>query len=154
MFVLFVLFDFAIDIRPPGVQDSYRFEVGPLIDDEPRILRHGNLSILVLKRSAGTVAELQTSAADLQDPQSRDSNQPRYAANALRSRQPEMFVSYATGTDFGCTLEVLDSILKEICGRARYDFAGRALVGERRFRNLAIPDYNFSDDYRYLTIRP
>ena len=149
-----MLLDFMIDVRPPGVQESYRFEVGPLTDDAPRILRRDNLSILVLKRSPGTIAKLQAASAELQDPRSLRSSQPPYAANALRSRQPELFVSYATGTDFGCMLEILETTLKEICGGARYDFAGRALAGERRFRNLAIPDYNFSDDYRFLTIRP
>ena len=152
--MLYVLLDFAIDMRPSGVQDSYRFEVGPLADDQPRILRQDNLSILVLRRSAGTVARLRETTEGLQDPQSRRSSQPAYAANPLRSRRPELFVSYATGTDFGCGLEIGESTVKEVCGSARYDFAGRALVGERRFPNLAVPDYNFSEDFRYLTIRP
>ena len=152
--MLYVLLDFAIDLRPPGVQDSYRFEVGQLPDDQPRILRRDNLSILVLRRSARTIDRLRESSEGLQDPRSRHSSQPGFAANALRSRQPELFVSYATGTDLGCGLEILALSVKEICGSARYDFAGRALAGERRFPNLTIPDYNFSDDYRYLTIRP
>jgi ubiquinol-cytochrome c reductase iron-sulfur subunit len=152
--IAYVLLDFAIDTRPPAVQDSYRFEVGTLVEDEPRILRRDNLSILILRRSAATIDGLRASTAGLQDPESRRSSQPSWAVNSLRSRRPELFVSYATGTDFGCGLKVLDSAFAEICGSARYDFAGRALAGERRFRNLAIPDYNFSGDYRYLTIRP
>jgi hypothetical protein len=154
LLVLYVLLDFAIDIRPSGVQDSYRFEIGPLSEDQPRILRRDNLSILVLRRSAGTVARLRKATEGLQDPESRRSSQPDYAANPLRSRRPELFVSYAIGTDFGCGLEIAVSTLKEICGSARYDFAGRALAGDRQFPNLVVPDYNFSDDFRYLTIRP
>ena len=149
-----MLLDFAIDIRPSGVQDSYRFEIGPLLDDQPRILRRDNLSILVLRRSAATIARLRETTAGLQDPQSRRSSQPAWANNPLRSRLPELFVSYATGTDYGCGLEIAASTVKEICGSARYDFAGRALAGDRQFPNLIIPDYNFSDDFRYLTIRP
>lgn len=149
-----MLLDFTIDIRPPGVQDYYRFEVGTLAEDQPRILRSGNLSILVLRRSAPTVAKLRESAEGLQDPQSRRSRQPDYAANPLRSRTAEYFVAYGIGTDLGCGIEVLGSAFKEICGSARYDFAGRALVGERRFQNLAIPDYNFSENFETLTVRP
>ena len=152
--LLYVLFDYAIDVRPPGVQDSYRFEIGPLPGDRPKILRRDNLSILIVRRSADTVARLQENRDGLQDPQSRSSRQPEYATNILRSRTPEYFVAYGIGTDLGCGLEVVDTAVKEICGSARYDFAGRALAGKRRFQNLAIPDYNFSDDYRYLTIRP
>jgi len=152
--VLYVLLDFTIDLRPPGIQDSYRFEVGELGEDGIRILRRDNLSILVIRRSAATVARLLQSRNSLQDPSSRRSSQPEYATNPLRSRVPEYFVAYAIGTDFGCALEIAATEIREICGSARYDFAGRALAGDRRFRNLAIPDYNFSDDYHRLTVRP
>ena len=94
------------------------------------------------------------SSAGLQDPQSRRSTQPAYAGNPLRSKHPELFVSFAIGTDYGCALEAEGFELKEVCGEARYDFAGRALAGERQFRNLAIPDYNFSADFTSLTVRP
>jgi ubiquinol-cytochrome c reductase iron-sulfur subunit len=148
------MIDFAIDLRPAKIQDSYRFEIESLPVDEASLLRRDNLSILVIRRSPETVADLRKTDAGLQDPQSRRSDQPPYAANALRSKQPEFFVSYALGTDFGCALEAVGSELKEICGSARYDFAGRALAGDRQFPNLVVPDYNFSDDFRYLTIRP
>lgn len=152
--ILYVLFDFAIDLRPPGIQDSYRLEIGELAADEVRILRRDNLAILVIRRSPATIESLLRPRLPLQDPQSRRSKQPDFAANRLRSRTPEYFVAWAIGTDFGCGLRIVADGLREICSDARYDFAGRALDGEREFPNLPIPDYNFSDDYRRLTVRP
>jgi hypothetical protein len=152
--VLFVLFDFAFDWRPSTIQSSYRFNVGELAADEVKVLRHDNLSILVVRRSAQTITRLKETNDRLQDPQSDDSRQPEYAHNTLRSRHPQYFVSYALGTDLGCTLKVLQDSLQEICGRARYDLAGRALKGEKEFSNLSIPDYNFTNNFSTLTIEP
>jgi ubiquinol-cytochrome c reductase iron-sulfur subunit len=152
--MLFVLLDFAIDIRPPAIQEAYRLQVGELAADEARILRRDNLAILVIRRSADTIERLSRPQPGLQDPSSRRSSQPGYATNSLRSAVPEYFVGYAIGTDFGCALEILADRVREICGDASYDFAGRALAGAREFKNLPVPDYNFSDDYLYLTVRP
>jgi ubiquinol-cytochrome c reductase iron-sulfur subunit len=152
--VLFVLFDFAFDWRPSTIQSSYRFNVGELAADEVKVLRHDNLSILVVRRSPQAIAHLQEATDQLQDPESDESRQPEYARNTLRSRHPQYFVSYALGTDLGCTLKVLQDSLQEICGRARYDLAGRALKGEHKFSNLSIPDYNFTNNFRTLTINP
>jgi ubiquinol-cytochrome c reductase iron-sulfur subunit len=152
--ISYVLFDFAFDLRPPRVHSSYQFNVSELPLDQARILRQDNLSVLVIRRSARTISALGQNLAGLQDPESKRSHQPGFAANLLRSSHPEYFVSYAIGTDFGCGLEVGESAIKEICGRARYDFAGRALQGDNKFLNLAVPDYTFTNNFNTLTIRP
>jgi len=152
--VLYVLLDFAIDVRPATIQASYRFNVGALAVDEVRILRQDNLSILVMRRSAATLAALMQAGESLQDPDSRYSHQPDDADNPLRSRHAEYFVSYAVGTDLACALTVFASELREGCGSARYDFAGRAFEGANKFQNLSIPDYNFDDNFSTLTINP
>ena len=152
--VLYVLVDFTFDIRPSRVQTSYRFEIRNLVADKPLLLRQDNLVILVIARSAASIVELQLDVSGLQDPESRHSHQPGFATNALRSRQPEYFVSYAMGTDLGCVIEAFERGLREICSQARYDYAGRALKGENKFQNLAIPDYNFSNDFNILTVKP
>jgi hypothetical protein len=91
----------------------------------------------------------------LQDPESKQSRQPEFAMNRLRARHVDYFVSYALGTDFGCTLKQVEAfILGEVCGEARYDFAGRAINSTNQFQNLTIPDYNFSHDFKSLIIRP
>ena len=150
----YVLLDFAIDLRPAAIQSSYRFEIGELEPDEVKLLRQDNLSILVARRSPQTIERLRQSVDNLQDPDSGNSRQPDYAHNRLRSREPQYFVSYAIGTDLGCPLRLQRPLLRETCGDALYDLAGRALAGAKRFPNLSIPDYNFSDDFRTLTIKP
>lgn len=151
---LYTLVDFAVDFRPGGIQDAYQFRLRDVVADRARILRQDNLAILVIKRSEATVARLQRSATGLQDPESARSNQPGYARNRLRSRYPPFFVSYARGTDLGCPLRIFERELGEACGPARYDFAGRALQGPRKFPNLVVPDYNFNRDFSVLTIEP
>ena len=152
--ILYVLIDFAIDIRPPGVQSSYHFKIKTLTPDVPTFLRQDNLVIVVIARSAASIAGLQQAVANLQDPESRLSHQPAFATNALRSRHAEYFVGYAIGTHLGCVIEASERGLREICSNAGYDYAGRALQGENKFQNLAIPNYNFSNDFNILTIRP
>jgi hypothetical protein len=72
----------------------------------------------------------------------------------LRSRYDHYFVSYAVGTDLGCPLRLLPSTVREICGSADYDFAGRALKGANQFPNLSIPDYNFANNFSTLIVKP
>ena len=152
--VLYVLLDFAIDLRPAGIHSSYRFTVGSLEFDRPVLLRQDNLMIVVIRRSGDTIKTLQMSNQILQDPTSRSSRQPEFARNLLRSRQPEYFVAMALGTHLGCPVEVNGKQLTETCSGARYDFAGRALVGSNEFRNLAVPEYSFSNQFKTLTVRP
>lgn len=152
--LVFIFVDFAIDLRPPRVHSSYQFKLAELPHDQARILRQDNLSVLVIRRSAETIAALGRDLSRLQDPESQRSHQPEFASNLLRSRHPEYFVGYAIGTDLGCSLEVGASTVNESCSQARYDFAGRALQGDNKFLNLAVPEYTFSDNFQILTIRP
>jgi hypothetical protein len=152
--ILYVLIDFAIDIRPPAVQSSYHFKISTLTPDVPVFLRQDNLVVVVIARSTASIARLRQAAANLQDPESRLSHQPEFATNTLRSRHAGYFVGYAIGTHLGCVLQAFEHGLRESCSNARYDYAGRALPGENKFQNLAIPNYNFSNDFSTLTIRP
>ena len=152
--LVYIFIDFTFDLRPPRVHSSYQFKLTELPQDQALILRQDNLSVLVIRRSAETIAALGQDLSRLQDPESERSHQPEFATNLLRSRHPEYFVGYAIGTDLGCSLEVSASTVKETCSQARYDFAGRALLGDNKFLNLAVPDYTFSDNFNILTIRP
>ena len=150
----YVFLDFAIDLRPSEIQASYRFSIASLPEDQPQWLRQDNLTILVIRRSKTLIDTLRQSK-NLQDPESNQSHQPEYASNQLRARHANYFVSYATGTDLGCPLEQVEpGQLGEICGAARYDFSGRAIKSRNQFQNLTIPDYNFSEDFKTLIIRP
>ena len=118
--VIYVLIDFSVDLRPPAVQTSYRFNIPELTPNEPVFLRQDNYSVVVI----------------------------------LRSRQSEYFVAHALGTDLGCPLQVVDDRFKESCGKASYDFSGRALTDSRNYQNLRVPEYKFSSDFKVLTVWP
>ena len=153
--VLAVFLDYAIDFRPPGIHSSYRFPLKALPFDQPIWLQQDNLRVLVVRRSQPVISALQSQTEALQDPDSSASRQPDFARNRLRSSSDEYFVAYATGTDMGCPLiSYTSDTVKEACGAATYDFAGRARSGQNRFQNLRVPDYNFNLDFTLLTIRP
>ena len=125
-----------------------------LVYDEPVVLYRDNLGVVVIRRSPELLASLETDASRLQDPESRRSRQPAGVDLRHRAKQAEYFVAYATGTDFGCPLRIEADHLREACGTARYDFAGRAYRGNTEFSNLSVPDYNFSSDFKTLTVFP
>ena len=151
--LLYVLVDFTVDFRPTAVHASYRFSLNQVPLDQPIWLRQDNLTVLLIRRSGQVIEDLKKRGNDLQDVDSTSSRQPDYAKNVLRSLNEQYFVAYGLGTDLGCPLaEGIGHILQETCGSARYDFAGRAIVGKNQFLNLAIPDYNFSRDFSVLTI--
>ena len=151
--LLFVLADFTIDLRPSAVHSSYRFPLTQIPLDQPVWLRQDNLTVLLIRRSNQVIEDLKKPGYDLQDVDSNSSRQPDYAKNSVRSRNGQYFIAYGLGTDLGCPLVAgTENTLQEACGTARYDFAGRAIVGKNQFLNLAIPDYNFSRDFSVLTI--
>lgn len=153
LMVAYVALDYIIDFRPDSIHSSYRFTLPELVPDQPVFMQQDNLYLVVIRRSPSLIRKLQT-APDLPDAASDDSSQPEYARNRLRSREAEYFASYALGTDLGCQLVAEGEILREICGDARYDFAGRALGADADFRNLAIPRYEFGSAYRSIIVRP
>jgi Rieske Fe-S protein len=155
LLLLYVVLDYTIDFRPATIDSSYRFKLREIPVDQPVWLIQDNLTVLLIRRSNRLLKVLNQQTDDLQDPESDSSRQPDFAQNRLRSRNLEYFVAYGTGTDLGCPL-VLDNeySLRESCGKSSYDFAGRAIVGENQFQNLAIPDYNFNHDFSVLTVNP
>jgi len=153
--VLFVVLDYTIDFRPSTIESSYRFTLREIPVDQPVWLVQDNLTILLIRRSDRLVRVLTQQSKDLQDPESASSRQPDFARNRLRSRNVKYFVAYGIGTDFGFPRFLAQEYsLRESCGKARYDFAGRAIKGQNQFQNLAIPDYNFNHDFSVLTITP
>jgi len=153
--LLFVLVDFTVDLRPDKVHASYRFSLNQVPLDRPIWLRQDNLTVLLIHRSRRVIENLKKHGKDLQDADSTFSHQPDYVKNVLRSLNDQYFVAYGLGTDLGCLLEPgIAYTLKESCGTAQYDYAGRAISGKTRFQNLPIPDYTFSHDFSVLTVEP
>lgn len=117
--------------------------------------------VLVMHRSAEQIASLEDESG-LKDPTSRRSNQPEFAENSHRSRQPQWFVAIAAGTDLNCALSFLPPERAEFHGRpwpggfldtcrgARYDLSGRVFKDQHARKNLPIPPYAIDGDYLVL----
>ena len=89
----------------------------------------------------------------LKDPQSRDSDQPPYAKNELRSRTAEFLVLIGVCTHLGCLPkqrfgagELYPSWPGGFhcpCHGSRFDLAGRVFDGSPASTNLRVPPYSF-----------
>jgi ubiquinol-cytochrome c reductase iron-sulfur subunit len=107
--------------------------------------------IYVVRRSADMVARIAGHDGDLKDPESKESDQPAYAKNAVRSRTPEYLVLIGICTHLGCLPkqrfdkgELYASWPGGFfcpCHGSRFDLAGRVFDGSPASLNLRVPPY-------------
>ena len=100
--------------------------------------------VKVLKRSAAQVRALSNPAEPLKDPESRDSEQPYFAQNLIRSERDTYFVFYAECTHLGCAVSVRsdqDAPITCPCHQSHFDSSGRVTVGSAATANLEVPNY-------------
>ncbi len=109
--------------------------------------------IFVVRRTPDMVARVAGHDADLKDPKSADSNQPPYAKNTLRSRNPEFLVVIGICTHLGC-LPKQHFAAGDLypswpggflcpCHGSRFDLAGRVFDGSPASINLNVPAYMY-----------
>jgi len=112
--------------------------------------------IYVVHRTPEMLQRLNGHDAALKDPTSASSEQPGYAKNALRSRQPEYLVLIGTCTHLGCLPKERFAAEGEMgpswpggwlcpCHGSRFDLAGRVFEGSPASINLTVPRYQFPD---------
>jgi len=117
--------------------------------DEPLIFTWHQRPILVMKRSAQIQKQLAAS-------------HPELLAHDLkaekRSQRLDVFVAFATGTDFGCPIEHLplseelfldkpwQGGFQDTCRHSRYDYAGRVYQNQNAKEDLKIPDYKITGE--------
>ena len=112
--------------------------------------------IYVVHRTPEMVATLGDHRALLKDPDSKDSDQPPYAANGMRSRTAAFLVLIGTCTHLGCLpkahFEPRDPEIGAYwpggwlcpCHGSRFDLAGRVFEGSPASVNLRVPPYAFA----------
>jgi len=109
--------------------------------------------IYVVRRTPEMVAAIAGHDAELKDPDSKKSEQPAYATNALRSRTPDFLVLVGTCTHLGC-LPKQRFAKGELypswpggffcpCHGSRFDLAGRVFDGSPASINLRVPPYSY-----------
>ena len=113
--------------------------------------------VWVLRRTPDMLERLQTVTGELSDPASQvDSQQPTYARNLTRSRQPELLVAVGLCTHLGCVPSYRpepDSLQPGWpggfycpCHGSKFDLAGRVYRGSPAPTNLVVPPHSFRND--------
>lgn len=137
----------------PVEVDISKLETGSMV----RVQWRGQ-PVWVLKRSEDMLARLGDHGDNLRDPDSKESIQPPYAANATRSRRPEVLVVIGSCTHLGCApVEKLQPADAELgadwpggffcpCHGSKFDLAGRVYAGVPAPTNLTVPPYRFVGD--------
>jgi ubiquinol-cytochrome c reductase iron-sulfur subunit len=109
--------------------------------------------IYVVRRTQDMQERIAGHDGDLKDPESKDSDQPEYAKNVMRSRTPEFLVLIGICTHLGCLPkqrfdkgELYASWPGGFfcpCHGSRFDLAGRVFDGSPASLNLRVPPYSY-----------
>jgi ubiquinol-cytochrome c reductase iron-sulfur subunit len=118
--------------------------------------------VWVLRRTKEMIESLKAVEPRLSDPQSKASEQPKYAANEYRSRAPELLVLVGVCTHLGCSPQEKPAEAKAEmgadwlggfycpCHGSKFDFAGRVFKGSPAPLNLVVPPYELASDTKLV----
>ena len=153
---------FAVSLWP---SDRARAAGAPVEVDISRI-PPGELAVIewrgkpvwVLRRTKEMIESLKGVEPRLSDPQSKASEQPKYAENEYRSREPDVLVLVGVCTHLGCSPQEKPADAKAEmgadwpggfycpCHGSKFDFAGRVFKGSPAPLNLVVPPYELGAD--------
>ncbi|OFE11155.1 ubiquinol-cytochrome c reductase iron-sulfur subunit [Pseudohongiella acticola] len=114
--------------------------------------------IFVVRRTQEALDALATLDSDLQDPNSEQPEQPEYADNQYRSRNPEVLVLIGLCPHLFCSPTPRLAIRPEPfeqdwkggfycpCHGSKFDLAGRVYIGSPASRNMEVPPHFFESD--------
>jgi len=114
--------------------------------------------VWVIRRTQEMLASLKTVESRLSDPNSKASEQPKYAENEYRSAKPEFMVMEGVCTHLGCSPQMKPADAKAEmgsdwaggfycpCHGSKFDLAGRVFRGAPAPLNLIVPPYEFVSD--------
>jgi ubiquinol-cytochrome c reductase iron-sulfur subunit len=114
--------------------------------------------VWIIRRTKEMLASLKGSEARLSDPGSKSSEQPDYAENEHRSKEPELMVMEGVCTHLGCSPQLRTAEAKAEmgadwaggfycpCHGSKFDYAGRVFRGAPAPTNLKVPPYTIADN--------
>lgn len=138
-------------------------DISKLGPGELMVIEWRRRPVWILRRTQEELDNLAKVAPDaLRDPESKESDQPAYAANADRSIKPEYLVLLGVCTHLGCSPKYRPEVAPADlgpdwkggflcpCHGGRYDLAGRVFKGVPPPLNLAVPPHKYLSDTRLL----
>jgi ubiquinol-cytochrome c reductase iron-sulfur subunit len=114
--------------------------------------------VSILRRTPNMLERMESSDAELRDPDSLEDQQPDYARNQFRSIRPDLLVIISNCTHLGCVptsrFEVAPADLGPDwvggffcpCHGSKFDFSGRVYSGVPAPTNLVVPPYRYMDE--------
>lgn len=146
--------------RAKAVGAPVAVDISKLADGALQTVLWQGKVVYILRRTPEMVESLSEVAGRLRDPDSKESVQPEYAANAYRSVREDVIVMLGVCTHLGCA-PMLQS--KEQgreargdsswvggffcpCHGSAFDYAGRVFKGVPAPTNLTVPPYHFTSD--------
>lgn len=135
--------------------DISKLEVGQQITVEWR-----GKPVWIIRRDKSVLDALPKIDTELRDPQSLVDQQPQYAKNEWRSRNPEYLVLIGICTHLGCSPKYRPDLgtlgaswpggFYCPCHGSTFDMAGRVFKGVPAPINLQVPPYQFINDHTIL----
>jgi ubiquinol-cytochrome c reductase iron-sulfur subunit len=141
----------------PTAVDASKVDPGEMI-----VVTWRRKPIYIVRRTGQMLALLGNHDGRLKDPQSRNSEQPAYASNDLRSRRADLFVTIGICTHLGCLPKARFTPGEAPlgadwpggffcpCHGSRFDLAGRVFDGSPASVNLVIPPYEFPSEHELM----
>jgi ubiquinol-cytochrome c reductase iron-sulfur subunit len=133
-------------------------EIAVLQPGELRVFEWRGKPVWVLRRTKEMLESLKAVMPNLTDPESKHSEQPKYAKNEYRSLKPEYMVMEGVCTHLGCSPQLKPADAKAEmgsdwaggfycpCHGSKFDYAGRVYRGSPAPTNLVVPPYTFPSD--------
>lgn len=138
----------------PAKVDISKLELGAMVVVEWR-----GKPVYVTRRTKTSLDLLEGLNSQLKDPHNNNKEQqPDYADNIHRSRDPELIVVLGVCTHLGCAPKYYPEVKPEAfdanwkggwycpCHGSRFDLAGRVYSGSPADTNLVIPPYSYESD--------
>ncbi len=133
-------------------------DVATLQPGELRVYEWRGKPVWVFRRSKEMLESLKAVVPYLTDPESKHSDQPKYAKNEYRAEKPEIMVLEGVCTHLGCSPQMRPAEAKAEmgpdwvggfycpCHGSKFDLAGRVFRGAPAPTNLKVPPYTFVSD--------
>ena len=156
------LASFQPSARTKAIGAPVEADIGLIEPGQRSTFKWRGKPVWVVRRTPEQLEALENFSADvLRDPESKESEQPEFAANAWRSAKPEYLVLVGICTHLGCSPLFRPNPDDEVgadwkggfycpCHGSKFDLSGRVFAGVPAPLNLVVPPYRYLSDTRIL----